>query len=348
MLKRKFLLGAGAALIFFVVVAAFLSGRPGVAGDRSSEGGLGTASPQDTPAALPDEAAPGRPVSPPDHVHVASSHPARAVGASAATRLALNPNSPRAAETRIPSVPDKIGEDADSAAMDRLVVHGWGSALYRNGRPKVRKEAINAPFIALTFDDGPKPDGTPQILADLRQYQAHATFFVVGKQCALFPGLLSQISAEGNEIGNHTYDHFRLPTIPATKVAQELERNRAIIRRITGHTVYLFRPPGGRTNPQVQTLVDSLGYTTVFWAVDSGELATDMTPEMVYHRVVDSVTDGDIVLLHNGDSKILEVLPRILANLSQRGYQFVTVSELMQLNGARPVEATEMPEVDIE
>ncbi len=232
--------------------------------------------------------------------------------------------------------------------MDRLLMQGWSTAFYQNTRPKVRKEIVDGPYVALTFDDGPKGEGTPPILEMLSRYRAHATFFVVGTQCARFPALVARMVDEGHELGNHTYDHHRLHILPLVEVANELERNRRLLHQITGQTAYLFRPPGGRTSAQVQTVVDSLGYTTVFWQLDSAELAPGMTPDRVYHRVVDSIKDGDIVLLHNGDPNILVALPRILETLSSRGYQFVTVSELMQLNGARPVEQTSEPGVDAE
>lgn len=253
----------------------------------------------------------------------------------------------KAPNAATPPSQDQAALAPDQAALDNLLVQGWAGALYGNSRTKVRSEEVRGPLIALTFDDGPKPFGTIQILGILQKYNAHATFFVVGTQCERYPDLLTRISDSGDEIGNHTYDHRRLPTIPITEVADELEQNRKIIHQITGQTAFLFRPPGGRTNPEVQTIADSLGYTTVWWRVDSGELAPDMDPEKVYNRVVNNVRTGDIVLLHNGDTNILTALPRILDTLSRRGYRFVTVSELMHSRGATHVE-TANPETDTE
>ena len=236
----------------------------------------------------------------------------------------------------------------DSAALDDLLVKAWNQQMLKSDRPRVQKVHIDAPYVALTFDDGPNPVGTPQILDTLQKYHAHATFFVVGMMCARYPTVLARMVEDGHEIGNHTYDHFRMPTISLAEDAAELERNRKIIHELTGQNVFLFRPPGGRINPAVEAVADSLGYTTTFWRLDSGELARDMNPDKVYHRVVDHVRNGDIVLLHNGDPNILVALPRIMSTLSHRGFQFVTVSELLQLTGARPVEQIETPEVDIE
>jgi len=251
----------------------------------------------------------------------------------------LTPISPRVATGPAgaagPPAPQPAAPDPDDPALDGILSHEWACALYQNTRPRLTHGGTASQFIALTFDDGPKPYGTPVILSALEQHRDKATFFLVGKQAARFPAIVARIAADGDEIGNHTFDHYRLPTLPLQKVPGELERNRAIIRRITGQTMYLFRPPGGRTNPQIQTIADSLGYTTVFWRVDSGELAPDMTPDRVFERVTSNVRNGDIILLHNGDKNIVAALPRILDNLSSRGFSCVTVSELMQLMGGQ-------------
>ena len=239
-------------------------------------------------------------------------------------------------------------EAADAAVLDRTLMKGWAGAFYGNYRPRLLRASIPAHYVALTFDDGPKGAVTAEMLDDLQRYGAHATFFVVGRMCQKYPELVSRIVSDGDELGNHTFNHFRLPTISLASVADELERTRRLVHQLTGQTLFLFRPPGGRTNAQVQTVVDSLGYTTVFWRLDSSELQPNMDANKVYHRVADNVRDGDIVLMHNGDPNILAALPRILENLSQRGYQFVTVSELMQLNGAQPIEESTAPEADTE
>ncbi|HET6385443.1 MAG TPA: polysaccharide deacetylase family protein [Armatimonadota bacterium] len=251
---------------------------------------------------------------------------------------------PAASSSTDTSVPSSDTTPAPGAhALDQILADGWAHALFQNHRPRVCRATDAGQYVALTFDDGPKPWGTPLILSALEQRHAHATFFVVGKQCARFPSLVARIALDGDEIGNHTYDHFRLPTIPVSRVAEELERNRILIHQITGETTYLFRPPGGRLNPRSQTVVDSLGYTTVFWTLDAADLARDMDPDRVYHRVVDHVRNGDIILMHNGDPNSVSALPRIIDTLAQKGYQFVTVSELMRLTGASPQDQPQAP-----
>ena len=227
--------------------------------------------------------------------------------------------------------------------MDAILARGWSRALYQNHRPRLRGVKAPGQVIALTFDDGPKPWGTPLVLDALERHNARATFFLVGKQCARFPALVARIAADGDEIGNHTYSHHRLTSLSFSQVAQELEQNRALIRRLTGQTMYLFRPPGGRTCPVAQTVADSLGYTTVFWSLDSAELAPGMNPDRVYDRVANRVQNGDIVLLHNGDPNIVRALPRILDNLAERGFQCVTVSDLLKMTGEDPDSARLQP-----
>lgn len=209
--------------------------------------------------------------------------------------------------------------------------------------------------IVLTFDDGPDPTWTPQILDILKQYHVPACFFVVGKQAEENPGLVRREYAEGHEIGNHSWSHpdmFRLS--PALQRLQ-LDVTQRVIQAITGHSTTLFRPPyGGDVEPQTGREVEPMelavqrGYITVgekndpqdwrLYEYRAGTEAQDFSRPRSYEEIVQSVVvnrdEGSIVLLHDagGDrSRTIAALPEIITKLRALGYTFTTVSDLRGL-----------------
>lgn len=200
------------------------------------------------------------------------------------------------------------------------------------------------PKIALTFDDGPKPEYAGPILDILAEYGAKGTFFVVGKEAQLFPELIARINQAGHELANHTYSHIRLDMLSPREIATEIVANSDVIQAITGKTPVYFRPPGGRYNRAVLEKVKALGMVTVLWDVNAGDyMRSDMatngisesdtldahTASEIYDRVTSRARDGSIILFHNGGSQTSQALPKVLETLQARGYIFVTLSELL-------------------
>lgn len=192
------------------------------------------------------------------------------------------------------------------------------AAPVRRGRPR----------IALTFDDGPHPKVTPQILALLARYHAKGTFFMVGTQVATFPDTAKAIARGGHELANHTFSHPNLEGLGPLGVQQELLRARVAIRNVTGRETHFFRPPGGRYNGEVRRAIADLGYRTVLW---SSNILTHKPrePRAIAQAMLAEIKDGAVVLLHNGDDYTVDVLPLLLPELARRGYRFVTLSELL-------------------
>lgn len=190
----------------------------------------------------------------------------------------------------------------------------------------------NLSNIALTFDDGPHQYFTPALLNIFEEHSIKATFFVVGKMVKINPSLVEAISGAGHEIGNHTYNHFELPTLKDEKIEEELELVRDEILKITGKRINIFRPPSGRYNDRVLNIANKLGYTMVLWAINSGDYgSTDY--RRIKNRILDNIKPGDIVLLHSGVEATLTALPEIIETLRNRGFNFVTVSDL--INGIK-------------
>ncbi|MGI4789310.1 MAG: polysaccharide deacetylase family protein [Janthinobacterium lividum] len=182
--------------------------------------------------------------------------------------------------------------------------------------------------IALTFDDGPHPNYTLKLLQILGQNKIHATFFVVGEKAEEYPDLVRAEVAAGDEIGNHTYDHVSLIKIPAGYVATEIRTCGDVIRSITGKTPTLFRPPGGEYNEDVVHQAQALGYRMILYSDDPGDYAQPGTG-LIETRTLDTIGDGGIILLHDGSQQTLTVLPTLISRLKARGFQFVTVSQML-------------------
>ncbi|MFU1797599.1 polysaccharide deacetylase family protein [Paenibacillus azoreducens] len=191
--------------------------------------------------------------------------------------------------------------------------------------------------IALTFDDGPDPQETTHILDLLKQYDAKATFFVVGKQVEKYPEVARREVAEGHELGNHTYDHAYFNRgSSAETIANQLRRTQEAIFKATGKRSYLFRPPGGFYSDRMIETSKKEGYLVVMWSwhQDTRDWNRPGVGKIV-KKVLGNARNGDIVLMHDhveGKSQTIDALKKILPELKKRGFRFVTVSELTRYN----------------
>ena len=184
-------------------------------------------------------------------------------------------------------------------------------------------------LLALTFDDGPDAVVTPRILAALAEHDAHATFFVLGRQAKQHPDLLKQMAAEGHVIGNHSYSH---PSRTSPQEAgEELDRTEAAIEDAVGRKPRLFRPPYGITDGNLSHLALSRGYTGVLWTISSAD-SRPIGPDVIAKNVIHTPNPSDIVLMHDGPGHkdTADALPRILQELGEAGFEFVTMPELLR------------------
>ena len=186
--------------------------------------------------------------------------------------------------------------------------------------------------IALTFDDGPHPYYTPQILAILEKYKVKATFFIVGENAEFYPEVLQQIQKSGHEIGNHTFTHCNIKTKTPKEIIQEIEKCRKAIFQICGENTVLFRPPGGLMTEVVASDAEILdNYNLIFWNIDTKDW-THRKADEIAEYVLNETKSGDIILMHDYISKnssTPEALEIILPALLEKRFNFVTVSELI-------------------
>ena len=185
--------------------------------------------------------------------------------------------------------------------------------------------------LAFTFDDGPHPEFTPQVLALLKAHQAKATFFCIGKQAEKHPEIVKQIIAEGHTIGNHTYSHTNSFGFLSTEnVVAELQKANQIISGIIGKKLKLYRPAFGVTNPMIARAVSQLQLTAVGWNVRSLD-TTARTKKMILKRITPKLVKGNVILLHDTSAKTVAVLERLLLFLQEKNLASVTVDQLLEI-----------------
>jgi len=187
-------------------------------------------------------------------------------------------------------------------------------------------------YVALTFDDGPKAGTTDILLDGLRQRGASATFFVVGEQAQLFPELVQRIYREGHQLGNHTWSHVRLQGDDSKSLQEEIMKTEKLLQTLLGGEGYWLRPPYG----QVEENNDlQISVPMVKWSVDPRDWESRDTGKIV-QAVISNVREGSIILLHDIYPSSVEAALRLVDALQNEGYCFVTVEELLRLNGVEP------------
>lgn len=219
------------------------------------------------------------------------------------------------------------------AAFYPRVVMSYPGAIYDH--------PIKDKVVALTFDDGPMPVYTTQILDILDEYQAKGTFFMIGERMQEYPGIVKEVAQRGHVIANHTFTHPEdLRTLDDRQVEWELKTTANISENLSGQRNYLFRPPRGIMDERLMRAVRAAGYEVIIWSICADNKAAP-TPELMAKRVTEQIKPGQIILLHDGrfpGRKLdVEATRLILADLSQKGYRFVTVPELLNMKDAEGV-----------
>lgn len=202
---------------------------------------------------------------------------------------------------------------------------------------KIFEEKISFPagkikFVALTFDDGPHPYYTREIVKILNKYGVRATFFFVGKQVEKYPELVKFVSENSNcKIGNHTYFHKDLTKLSPIEIYDELYNTQELLYKLVDKDdaiIPYFRPPGGKYNHSVEKIARILNLRQVLWTVFTNDHINNSKIELI--KKIDTLCTGDreIILLHSGRDATLHALEDIMALLISKGYHFVTVDEI--------------------
>lgn len=220
----------------------------------------------------------------------------------------------------LPAAPVELVLPALSASQPAIKLPAGLAAISR-GNPKKK-------LVALTFDDGPHPYYTSQLLAVLAYYKTPATFFFVGIQAQKYPQWVKMTHQAGHEIGSHTYDHFRLPKLPPAEQAYQIDEYQRLIEGLTGSKPRFLRPPGGNVDENLKQLIAKRGMVVALWDVALNDTAQDKTADQLLKSTLKSVRPGSIILSHDGVQATINMLPQLITRLRRDGYTFVTMSEL--------------------
>lgn len=182
--------------------------------------------------------------------------------------------------------------------------------------------------IAISFDAAWGADRTDEILAILEEYEIKTTFFLVSFWVEKYPEVAARIIAAGHEIGNHSATHPHMSSLSAEQIKFELQSTHELIKATTGHEANLFRPPFGEYNNLVLDTVESLGYHTIQWSIDSLDWKPTTATDIA-QRVTSKIAPGAIVLFHNNADHTPAALRPILDYCRQEGYEVVPISELL-------------------
>ncbi len=183
--------------------------------------------------------------------------------------------------------------------------------------------------VCLTFDDGPHPEHTLHLLDVLAQHGVRATFFVIGRHAEQYPDLVRRISAEGHEVGNHSFSHAEPGQTSARQLIDDVCRGRQLLASLLGRAPRLVRPPKGKVTAAKLGGLWWSRQTVVLWNVDPKDYACRSADELAAWFESHPLQGGDLVLLHDSQPHAAVVLPALIADARRRGLHFVTVSQCL-------------------
>lgn len=193
---------------------------------------------------------------------------------------------------------------------------------------------ITEKVVAMTFDDGPHPTLTPKLLDILKARNIKCTFFVIGRSAKTYPNIIRRMIAEGHEVANHTWTHASLTSRSDAQIRTELQQSEDALVAAANYRPHLIRPPYGAINTRIKQLMFSeFGYSTIMWSVDPQDWRRPGV-SVVTSRLVNGAHPGAIMLAHDIHPPTIEAMPAMFDQLLAKGYQFVTVSQLLNMEKA--------------
>ena len=198
----------------------------------------------------------------------------------------------------------------------------------------VQRVNTDKKLVALTFDDGPLPGTTRELLSILKRNDAKATFFMLGKNIEAYPDITKSVIASGNEIGNHSYNHRGMAFMSVKEVADEIETTDALLRKNGYSPTGIFRPPYGDKLFSLPQYLSKHDMTNIMWNINPDDHPpASLSPGKILTTVMANIQPGSIIVLHpeyEHRSASLNAVEPIIVTLKKLGYEFVTVSQLLQ------------------
>ena len=191
---------------------------------------------------------------------------------------------------------------------------------------------VQSKVLAMTFDDGPHIEFTPKLLDLLKERGIKATFFLVGKNAQAYPQIVKRIVDEGHEVANHSWSHSAFNKMGEAGVTAELQKTQDAIVKACGVAPIIYRPPyGAITLSQKKWIHEKFGMPTILWEVDPLDWKAPRSSEKVYNEILKQTYSGSIILAHDIHGTTVEAMPSTLDALKAQGFQFVTVTQLINL-----------------
>lgn len=241
----------------------------------------------------------------------------------------INNNEAKSLEPDSPSTPAAARRAKRSKSLSL-------SQLLRKYPETIMTKGPRNKMIALTFDDVPDPRFTPQLLDVLRKYEVKATFFVVGSRAEKHPALVERMIREGHVVGNHSYNHPEFGKLSVNAFRNQILRTENIISPLAGYKPRLIRPPYGDVSEQQLQWAKRHGYKLINWNVDSLDWR-GLPKAQVRNNILAHAGKGAIVLQHGGGGRgsdlrgTIQALPEVISIMRKRGYDFVTVPQMLQI-----------------
>ncbi len=185
--------------------------------------------------------------------------------------------------------------------------------------------------VAITLDGMWGAKRTPELLEIFRDNNIKITFFFGGNWLEEYPHLVSEIAANGHEVGNHSYTHPHMGAMSPQQIEKELIRTEELIKNATGRSSKVFRPPFGEYSNTLINTCEELGYYPIQWSIDSHDWM-DVSSDYIVKKVLNNISPGDVILMHNNGEYTPQALRRIIPELKRRGYQIVPISKLIYKN----------------
>lgn len=200
----------------------------------------------------------------------------------------------------------------------------------------IKKGNDNDKIVALTFDDGPDKDYTPQVLNILKKHDVKATFFVVGEKVGWNPEIVKKEYEEGHEIGNHTFTHINVCHRNYDEINDEVNKTQEAIKKVIGKEPNIFRPPYRAINKEICSVIKEKQMNIILWSNLDPRDWSNPGVDYIVNTIMTKVQNGNIILLHDynntrkSTSQTIQALDIVIPKLKEQGYKFVTVSKLIE------------------
>lgn len=222
------------------------------------------------------------------------------------------------------STPANTQETTESSSMSNVVPTPEQS----KPQPTAPEQVQERKMVALSFDDGPAKTLTKELLQILKDNNANATFFVLGNRVNIYSDIISEAYKDGNEIGNHSYDHSDFTKLTKAQMESQIKTTNDEIYKITGEYPTFFRPPYGAINSTVKEVANC---PLALWSIDSNDWRS-ISNEQVINNVMSELGDGKIILMHDIHQRTIEVCKTLLPEIKAKGYEIVSIKELYTAN----------------